>query len=506
MVQTPAQGVPFTHRLMIVAAGDGVPWNVERPRAKAEPRLEQWAARRLGAASDVVVQAAADGTLRTLDASGFCALDLIYESANPARLEQAIRAAIPAIPTTDALAGVRDPAWAVNLRSVFEISQLASSLHDMLVRARIAGPADFTRASDTPVRTVAQSEIDTVKARAVIARNGLSAALAGLQVALAPAAGSAPDDGSIRAALEAIAAYGVATPRTDGEMTTMLATIAVGEAQRRLAKADAALGGAFDAQAAGVVSQAIFGDGFWMIPAVTPPPVSDLFSQSLGGGGAVSPTNGTVRRFVRNVASVRDAVERFAETMLFGDAMGRRTPLRIAQLALSGTLGTDRWIGSILDPAQATPDKPVTNIVLEASNGYDGTSVDAALVIDQWVDVVPQRAQRGDGEGATIDERLVSGLAVNAPAASARAPQAILLAISPDGARWTTAALLDTLLDTLELAKLRGVTLERTTGAARVLPALYEQSWSLQGDPVLNLGVLKQSMTLSAVVQYVKEK
>jgi hypothetical protein len=99
----------------------------------------------------------------------------------------------------------------------------------------------------------------------------------------------------------------------------------------------------------------------------------------------------------------------------------------------------------------------------------------------------------------------VSGLAVNAPAASARAPQAILLAVSPDGARWTSDALCDTLLDTIELARLRGVTLERTTGAARVLPALYEQSWSLQGEPVLDMRFVKENMVVSAMLQYVKE-
>src|SRR6185312_8636172 len=85
VVQTPAQGVPFTHRLMIIVSGSAEPWSTERPRAKAEPRLEQWAATRLGAPTDVVVHTAADGTLTLLDASGFAALDLVYESADRAR-------------------------------------------------------------------------------------------------------------------------------------------------------------------------------------------------------------------------------------------------------------------------------------------------------------------------------------------------------------------------------------------------------------------------------------
>ena len=457
-------------------------------------------------AADVVVHAAADGTLTTLDASGWAALDLIYESANRTRLEQAIRAAIPSIPADEPLASGRDPAWPASRRSIFEISELAASLHELLVRARIAGPSDFARASDVPQRTVSPEELDAVRTRAAEARDGLASAIAALELALTPAGDGDPDAGALRAALEGIAAYGIATPRGANEPLNAMATVAVAEGHRRLDNANALLAGAMDAQAAGQLSQAIFGDGFWMIPALTPPATPDPVAQALGGGVAdVSPTHGAVRRFVRNVASVREALARYAEALLLGDALGRRTTFRVAQLAPAAMPGANRWVGGVFDPAQPTPDKPVTNLVLEAPEAYSGTTADSALVIDQWVDVVPHRARRGEGDDSTIDERLVSGLAVNAPSASARAPQAILLAVSPDGERWTTGAMLDTLLDTMELAKLRGVTLERTTGAARVLPALYEQSWSLQGEPVLDLRWVKDHLDLSAVLPYVKE-
>ena len=105
----------------------------------------------------------------------------------------------------------------------------------------------------------------------------------------------------------------------------------------------------------------------------------------------------------------------------------------------------------------------------------------------------------------TVDERVISGLAVNAAAAAARPPQAILLAISPDSARWTADRLVATLTDTLELAKIRAVTLERTNGIARVLPALYEQSWSLQGEKVIDWSVLGLKPNFAAVSPYVKE-
>jgi hypothetical protein len=57
----------------------------------------------------------------------------------------------------------------------------------------------------------------------------------------------------------------------------------------------------------------------------------------------------------------------------------------------------------------------------------------------------------------------------------------------------------------MELAKYRGVTLERTNGIARILPALFEQSWSLQGEKILDLAKVGVS-DLTSIAAYVKEQ
>ena len=65
---------------------------------------------------------------------------------------------------------------------------------------------------------------------------------------------------------------------------------------------------------------------------------------------------------------------------------------------------------------------------------------------------------------------------------------------------------MDVLEDTLDLAKIRAVTLERTNGAARLLPALYEQSWSLQGEKVFDLAAtLAVAANSEAMLQFIKE-
>ena len=126
--------------------------------------------------------------------------------------------------------------------------------------------------------------------------------------------------------------------------------------------------------------------------------------------------------------------------------------------------------------------------------------------MDQWTDSVPLRAKFGDKKDAPIAERRTTGLTLNAAAASACAPQAILLAVSPDGRRWTTDAVVALLRETFALAKMRGVHFEKTFGIAGVLPALYAQNVSLQGEKSIDPRFLRDHADLHAALAYVKEQ
>jgi hypothetical protein len=82
----------------------------------------------------------------------------------------------------------------------------------------------------------------------------------------------------------------------------------------------------------------------------------------------------------------------------------------------------------------------------------------------------------------------------------------VLLAVAPDGNRWTTQRLLAVLDETRSLATLRAVTLERQATPSSVLPAIQEQSWSLQGDPTIDLRTLMTAISSTDhVLRYVKE-
>ncbi len=81
----------------------------------------------------------------------------------------------------------------------------------------------------------------------------------------------------------------------------------------------------------------------------------------------------------------------------------------------------------------------------------------AGLVVDEWTEVIPERTQ-------------LTGVTFHVDQPAARAPQTILLAVSPNEARvWSLATLEATVLETLDLARLRLVDAEAL--AAPTVPA-----------------------------------
>jgi hypothetical protein len=96
------------------------------------------------------------------------------------------------------------------------------------------------------------------------------------------------------------------------------------------------------------------------------------------------------------------------------------------------------------------------------------------LVIDAWVEVVPSAA-------------VTTGVAFNCDSPGARPPQAVLLAVPPEGSeRWDLETLEQTVLETFDLARLRALdplALAADPLIQRVLPAAY-LSTNVAGDTV----------------------
>jgi hypothetical protein len=498
VARIPPRGVSMTHRLMLLArdpATGAGGWSTAAPRASAEPRLTRWAEQLLGPADDIVLQVAADGTHLTLDAAGLSALDVVCDA--PDALERRVRSAVPALDPAP-LAATRDPSWPPAQRAFGEIVALAGSLQRLVVSAEPALPAVFAAAGSPPRRVVDAAAVADQRQRVTDAAQTLSDRITELQTVLQ----AVPvDPAGVAAAVEAVAAYGVPVAGNPGE--PVVASSVLHEAIRRRDAAAAALAAAASVTASLTAGQAIFGTGFLVLPVVSLAG-TDLFATALG---RLDPGAGPLRRFLRDMGTVRVGTGRYCESLLFCDALSLPRALRIAQLAPSGTRGANRWFGLPFTGDHPSPDVPITVCTVESAGTVGGTDAVAGLLLDEWVEVVPKTVERPDDTGAmTRDAMVTAGVAANVESPAARAPQVILLALSPDGSRWTSDTLSSLLRDTLDLAKLRSVTLERSTWAGRVLPALQEQSWSLQGEPTPDLRHLVLDLaTLASMVQFVKE-
>ena len=516
VVQTPRSGTSLTHRIAVVltdppVALDG--WNQNAPRALAEPRLESWAEAQFGAASNITLSAAAGGAAtHTLAELNVCALDLLFEADGDdvasTSMGWRIRRALPDL----------GPDFAAVLQPFAATWELARSLRRLVANARPVLPV---RREDNGIVTWSVPTLLGRELAAVFEPDGSPTfgSRAGQAQAALDAASQPIDlsnDAAVRAALDVLVTFGLRVPPqaealTLDQLAPFVERLLV-EAQRRAADAKTAIGKAGDDhpdQLVGVF-RTIFGDGFLALPYIAGPAADDTLVAALGPG-SVQPLDGReIRPWLARAGAVRIATGRYAETLLYREALRARVPLHVAQAPVPSLSGISTWIGLPFASGEVLPRDPMTAIVFETIGGrrWTGREAVAAFIADEWSDVVPRRVAGGnaaDGNGdRPIKTTATTGIAVNANGPDSRPPQSILLAISADGGLWSKDSLLHVVRDTMDLARDRAVTLERVPWAGRILPAIYCRDWSLQGEPVINFTMLAKEYAQSAALKYVK--
>lgn len=493
-------GRTLTHNAYVVIPEGATGWSSTRPRAIAEPRLEAWAARRLGDPADIVVSDGPGGRLTLADA-GFAALDIVFADDLPSLIRD-LRAALPAmgeVPTT------RASSWPRKARPLTVAAALAATLRSIAAGGSALTPDRLVGSGDPAQHAIDRDELLSrctalldALADALEIGEGTIAAIDAHTLAVDEA-----DVPAVRTAAEPLAAFGVTLSPNQAVPTDAAWAVGAWEGASARFVSATAMRDDLQATAADLVDaqvltrvqaivESILGDGFPLLPvlrhidgegsdfadAVRKP----LFSQ---------PPAARLAGFVRDHASVHAGLGRLAEAQLIGRATGTPIPLTAVQLTLRGAdgsplPGTDRWLAGDLPDGLPWPANPVTHVVLELV-GAPAASTDAVagILFDSWVEMLPfqpdAHAVADDAvETPLRDARATTGLAVHAHQASARAPQVILSAVSPDGARWTADSLLATVRSAVALSKARLVTLESVPGDAAILPAIYVASRWLQ--------------------------
>ncbi len=490
VVRSPRSGIALTHRIAILIA-DPPPaalpgWNDDAPRARAEPRLEAWAQGVLG--DPAAIRIAADH-LETLADSGLSALDVLYDadgdsvaaSTLAARLRQRFGLIDKELP-------LLAPVW-----------ELAALLRARLAAGRALDVADlgYPAAEGEPRREPRAAEIVD---RATIATQQLDAAAA---------AGTS----------EALIPYGIRPPApsptldlTDDERAVALAAM-VAEALRRVSAArqllSRAVAPAPAAAAAELARQAlaeVFGAAFVSLPLLgaAPTPELDPWTRAVGPAGVAARPGADIRPWLARAGVLRPAVSTYGETLLVREAQGRAVRLRVVQTPAEAFA---TW-AALPFPDGKPPREPLRSMVAEVAGGPGAelSGAIAGVVLDEWVEVLPKRLEVGDPAKAPTElvDVTTTGLALNANAPGSRPPQAILLAMSADGAAWNSDRLVQVIDEALALAQMRCVTLDQIPYVGRYLPALYFRDWSLQGEPVIDWVKISDSFQATATAPYLK--
>jgi hypothetical protein len=460
VVRTPGGGAAFTQRVALVLDGSRAASTGATPRSAAEPALDAWVAGLLGDATRIgcrVVTASGVTQDVTLSALGLGALDVLALAKTPptgagnGELDRRVLAASGLAAGTLVGARVAYDSSAVD-HSFAECLEFARVIGLFVAGARALQPSDLVAPADSPsvVPDSASATQASGRAQAALASlqattNGLAAALAPVSAALGTSPSGAPSDAqlaALRGALQEASLYGVSgaypDPVHSASDLAASATSIVAEAAARIAAAPpmtAADAATLIAQATNTV-QAIFGRDFRLLASFVPATASTLAS-ALGESPALVGDANQPRRVVQQMARVRAGLDRWRSVFLYAEALGASTQLLdVAQLPT----GQPTWAAA----KGAAPAAGTLSLILHRPTTTAPTAAWAGLVADEWNELIPAATQP-------------TAIAFRHETPVAEAPQVVLLAVPPtlDATTWDTDTLLDTVRETLTLAKLR---------------------------------------------------
>ncbi len=514
IVRTPRSGRVLTFRLALALDADAVAgWtSTLSPRARASAPLNHWLSGLLPPPAQIqwTVRAGTSApAVESLADLGLEPLDLILMSGDrlgdrSSELERfLIRQFRFAHAVVDDVVVEADFSKASAGRtSLATLQPLLMRLRRLVIRSRAAHAADWRRSADEsqsapgdPTGSASGhprlEEFKDLTDHLESAKDGLTHALGVLEsalTALAPLIASLETDpgtianpawtgtlNGLRSALFAVVPYGVpeALPADGVTVSSALVDrllrqgIVVSKiAEDRLRQAAELLAPAFSdalpaeepartfeqARRNDVVRQrrldaakAIFGPAFPVLPLFTlPPDQSSELAQSLAAPVADgTATDEWLLSACRVRPSVADLAWAFASTRWSGhpiaDPAVVQFPHRAGTPWIGGTFGdalpTGEWLSIVVVNAEAA-----------------ARPLQAGLLIDDWTETVPE-------------DRETTGVAFNFNRPNAVAPQAVLVAVTPElRGHWTFDDLVGSVHEALDLAKMRAVELESLIG------------------------------------------
>jgi hypothetical protein len=206
--------------------------------------------------------------------------------------------------------------------------------------------------------------------------------------------------------------------------------------------------------------QAVFGRDVAFLPRFRSINPGEL-DLALAQGPALVGDDRALVKWMQQVSRVRPGLTSWRQLSLLSGATGHAgLSLAVAQLPHSPNA---RWVGL---PFASEADRPPSgrlSLALHRVVAAPASAPWVGLLVDEWNEIIPSPAED-------------TALAFHYDDPGAEAAQAVLIAVPPtDAANWDLETLLDTLNETLDLAKLRAVDGELLP-FGQLLPAIYMAS------------------------------
>lgn len=488
-----------THRLISLLPQKGG-WSTTAPRALAHPQLEHWAGLRMGSPENIVLTQSRRGGEVTLAGVDISALDFIALSANQAALERLLRVRVQALAGDDALLKPGDGTLKPNQLCFAESVLVAQSLLALMAASKPADEMTFALPA-TPGWRVVDGAVKDGAQRLQSALGMLALRLQTLDDVLQ---GTDVARDKLDSAVMALAEFGLVMPPVMAASEADLAFLMLGEGRQRLQRAsDAMDANPTAAYQLDEVAKTIFGREFlFPLPVVYD---AALTGAMQGKRAFKAPDDGALTQFLADWGSVRPAVASHGKAMILAAVAGNAPDLGLDQLCGLGLVMADHWLGAALPADVPSPTAPVASLILDGAQTIDLDAELIAISIDEWTEMLPNCERRGAAATDPVDSRTTAGVALHADAPNTQPAQVLLLAVAPDTTkRWTPETLIALFDDTLSLARTRMVTAENLPLAGRILPAIYTQSLSLQGQAAPDWSVVVRDLVQVAQVSQLK--
>ncbi|WP_406723871.1 hypothetical protein WJ438_03215 [Streptomyces sp. GD-15H] len=474
VLRTPRTGDAVTHRVMVLlddSATGSTLWpttdadRAVRARAAAEPVLDGWLSRLLPAPATTTIAALLDdGTSVPVTLTGLPLSPLDWVALVPDALPDPAAPAAAALDGTDLEAHLLRHAAArhevaartatgrtvtgLDVTGLAALLETARAARDLLRSARPLTPADLTlpeHAPDTPPHPD-----PALAARATAVTSLLTTALADTGQTTDPARLSTGLLAANQLGIPGVVpppapSAGAPADRATAHLAalTALAQVARPELTRRHQAVQVATTNHDRLTAA-------LGPDLLLLPAFTPaaelPATHPLLSASLAASTALQGGDPHLAAgHLTALSRVRRGIDRLTTSLGYAEALATGESLTASVAQLPYAEG-DLW--AALPAASGGSPGTRLSFVLHSpvTPSLDGPV--RGLLVEEWTEVVPRPAE-------------TAGLAVHADSPDAAAPQAMLLAVPPDGrAQWDPGLLTETVVEAFDLARLRAVDLE----------------------------------------------